>query len=49
MVRDRIRSIGAAGINTLRIGPIGRTPTEQIANLERTVATIREASANGTR
>ena len=44
MVAERIRATAAAGINTLRLSPVGRTAAEQIANLERTVAVIRSAS-----
>jgi F420-dependent oxidoreductase-like protein len=45
MVADKIRSTVAVGINTLRLAPVGRGSAEQIENLERTVATIRAATA----
>ena len=44
MVADRIRKTAAAGINTLRIAPVGRGANEQIENLEQTVAAIRSAA-----
>lgn len=44
-VSQRIRDIAAAGITTLRIAPVGATTDEQIANLERTVAVIKSATA----
>ncbi len=46
MVRDRIRAYASAGITTLRIGIHGQAVGERIANLERTVAVIREATAS---
>ncbi len=45
MVAQRIREAAAAGINTLRIGPVGRGAAAQIENLEQTVAIIRAAAA----
>jgi F420-dependent oxidoreductase-like protein len=45
MVADKIRATAAVGINTLRLAPVGRGSAEQIDNLERTVATIRAATA----
>ena len=44
MVTKRIRETAAAGINTLRIAPVGRSTNSQIENLERTVAAIRSAA-----
>ena len=44
MVGERIRTSAAAGINTLRIAPVGRGANAQIENLERTVAAIRSAA-----
>ncbi len=44
MVADRIRATAAAGINTLRIAPVGRGANAQIGNLERTVAAIHAAA-----
>ncbi len=46
MVKDRIRAYRAAGVNGLRIGPQGRTATDQIANLEMTVDLIRSATSD---
>jgi len=43
MVKDRIRAYRAAGINGLRISPRGSTPSDRIADLERTVDLIRRA------
>jgi F420-dependent oxidoreductase-like protein len=45
MVAKRIADTAAAGINTLRLAPVGKTAADQIENLERTVATIRSVSA----
>ena len=44
MVRERIAVIAATGITTLRLSPIGRTAEQQIANLERLVEVIHEAT-----
>ena len=44
MVRDRIRAIAGTGVHTLRVSPIGRTPQQQITNLERLVDVIRRAT-----
>ncbi len=43
MVAQRIRETAAAGINTLRLAPVGRSSSEQIENLENTVSIIRNA------
>jgi hypothetical protein len=45
MVAKRVTDTAAAGINTLRLAPAGKTAEDQIENLERTVATIRSVSA----
>jgi F420-dependent oxidoreductase-like protein len=45
MVRERIRAYAAAGITTLRVEAVGRGLGDRIANLEATVALIREATA----
>ncbi len=44
MVAERIRATAAVGITTLRISPVGHGSSEQIDNLERTVAAIRTAT-----
>jgi F420-dependent oxidoreductase-like protein len=44
MVADRVRKLEAAGINTLRLAPIGKTAAEQIAHLEMAVDLIHGAS-----
>jgi F420-dependent oxidoreductase-like protein len=41
MVRDRVRAYKAAGVNTLRLSPQGKTATEQIGHLEMAVELIR--------
>ena len=41
MVRARIHQARQDGITTLRLAPTGRTAVDMIANLEKTVATIR--------
>ena len=41
MVAERMRTAARTGITTLRVAPVGRTATEMIANLERTVDIIR--------
>jgi alkanesulfonate monooxygenase SsuD/methylene tetrahydromethanopterin reductase-like flavin-dependent oxidoreductase (luciferase family) len=43
MVTQRIQETAAAGINTLRLAPVGRSSSEQIGNLENTVSIIRNA------
>jgi F420-dependent oxidoreductase-like protein len=43
MVTERIRATAATGITTLRVSPVGRGATEQIENLERTVAVVKAA------
>jgi hypothetical protein len=40
MVRTRMLAAKVAGINTLRIAPVGRTSTEMIQHLERLVPLI---------
>jgi F420-dependent oxidoreductase-like protein len=45
MVRDRIRAYEAAGVDCLRLGPQGRTASEQIAHLEMAVDLIRSATS----
>lgn len=45
MVRDRIRAYEAAGVDCLRLGPQGRTASEQIAHLEMVVDLIRSATS----
>lgn len=45
MVRDRVRAYAAAGVDTLRVAPHGRTSTEQIAHLEMTMDLIASATA----
>ena len=44
MVQERVRAAKAAGINTLRIGPQGKTAADQIAHLEMAVDLIRSAT-----
>jgi F420-dependent oxidoreductase-like protein len=44
MVRDRIRALAAAGIDSVRIGPQGRTSAEQIRHLEMAIDIITSAS-----
>jgi len=44
MVSERIRAYAAAGVDTLRLGSQGRTPSEQIAHLEMAVDLIRSAT-----
>ena len=44
MVAERILATAAAGINNLRLSPVGRSAADQIGNLERTVAIIRNAA-----
>ena len=46
MVRDRIRAYADAGVNCLRIGARGTTPSEQIASLEQSVDLIRSATTS---
>ena len=43
MVRDRIRAYRASGVQCLRIGTPGRTTSERIENLERTVDLVASA------
>lgn len=45
MVRDRIRAHVDAGIDGVRIGPVGRTAAEQIERLEQSVDLIRTTTA----
>ena len=44
MVRARIRAYIDAGVNGIRLGPVGRTAAEQIAQLEQSVDLIRSES-----
>jgi len=44
MVRDRIRAYRAAGVTSLRLQPLGRTPTERLDTLAHALALIRETS-----
>lgn len=44
MVADRIRAYAAAGVDSLRLGPRGRTAVEQIEHLEMAVDLIRSAA-----
>ena len=44
MVRDRIRAYAAAGVDTLRLAPTGRTVAEQVAHLEMALDLIRSAT-----
>ena len=46
MVRDRVRTYAAAGVDTLRVAPQGRTSTEQIAHLEMAMDLIASATAD---
>ena len=43
MVRDRIRAYQAAGVNGLRIAPVGRSANDQIAHLEMVVDLVRSS------
>lgn len=45
MVVERLKAYAAAGVNSLRLSPSGKTTAEQIANLEQAIDVIREASA----
>ncbi len=45
MVRSRIRAYRDAGVTGLRLGPQGRTATEQIAHLEMVIDLVRSAVA----
>ncbi|MCC6641736.1 MAG: LLM class flavin-dependent oxidoreductase [Deltaproteobacteria bacterium] len=45
MVRDRIRAYAAAGVDTLRLGPHGRTAAEQIDHLEMAVDLVRSTTS----
>lgn len=45
MVRDRVRAYAAAGVDTLRLGPSGRTVRDQIDHLEMSIDLIRSATA----
>lgn len=45
MVRDRLDAYAAAGVDTLRVAPQGRTSGEQIAHLEMAMDLIGSASA----
>ena len=42
MVRERIRKYRDAGINQLRLGPVGETPSEKLETLERVVELVRQ-------
>jgi len=44
MVKDRIRAYRAAGVNGLRVAPVGRTAADQIAHLEMVVDLVRAAT-----
>ena len=46
MVRDRVRAYAAAGVDTLRVAPQGRTSSEQIAHLEMAMDLIASATAD---
>jgi F420-dependent oxidoreductase-like protein len=41
-VRERIRSYRAAGINTLRLAPMGKTPHDRLDTLGRAIELVRE-------
>ncbi len=45
MVRERIRKYRDAGINQLRLGPVGETPSEKLETLERVVELVRQETA----
>ena len=45
MVRERVRAYAAAGVDTLRLGPSGRTVRDQIDHLEMSIDLIRSATA----
>ena len=45
MVTARLRALAAAGVNAVRLAPIGRTAAEQIAHLEMAVDLVRTATA----
>jgi F420-dependent oxidoreductase-like protein len=45
MVRERIRAFRDAGVDALRLAPLGRTSTEQIAHLEQSLDLIRSETA----
>jgi hypothetical protein len=45
MVADRVRSLAAAGVNAVRLGPVGKTAAEQIAHLEMAVDLVKSATA----
>jgi hypothetical protein len=42
MVRARIRAYRDAGVTDLRLEPMGRTPTERLDTLARTIDLVRE-------
>ena len=42
MVRDRIRKYRDAGVNMLRLSPLGATPFEQLDTLGRAVELVRQ-------
>jgi len=44
MVRSRVKAAADAGVDCLRLGPQGKTATEQIGNLEAAVDLIRSAT-----
>ena len=45
MVVDRVRALAAAGVDAVRLGPVGTTAAEQIAHLEMAVDLVKRATA----
>ena len=43
MVRDRVRAAAAAGVNGLRLSPVGKTAADQIAHLEMAMDLVNSA------
>lgn len=44
MVRERIRAAATAGVNGLRLGPVGKTAADQIAHLEMAMDLVNSAT-----